>query len=366
MSDLRPNIEHQIVDEKYVLSVSCQEISRCVRRAIVKRGCALVGCSGAPSLHPLYAQLGQDKSVDWDKVFFFPCDEEMIFFSPANGNPPQRGPTQSALLGCFERPSQRNMLFPDHDVSSPRAWCDSLRALLENFPQRPDCIIVSVDPMSGACGGLMHPLPARAFDQEALALWTTRGREEIMVRGQKIMQQGGIYDEDHGDDIDHHHHHHQILTPPSLSSRKDEGEKKSKKKNPPTTTTTTMTMTPTTRCGVDWDISNVYSYHHHHDAHHHHHHQQRYTLSCTLPVLWRARKLFFILPSSHHAGEWHRQLKQQLDEEDEHEHEVEDKKKKKKEVLPFAEAIRRYPVLSVVAHAKVTAISCPMSTPRPE
>ena len=97
MTELRPPILHNQLPRVEVVPHAVEAIARIVRAAIAAKGTALVGFSGAASLHELYANLGLCSSVDWDKVVFFAVDDTL-----APGQPARGGRTRQAVDGSFD------------------------------------------------------------------------------------------------------------------------------------------------------------------------------------------------------------------------------------------------------------------------
>ncbi len=103
-------------------------ICAAVNKALDERGAALVGCSGSPSLFELYANLGQNKAVDWSKVIFFACDESFVV-----GCPSRSGDTRKAVAGSFGFPPPSKMVFPDVRCGGEAECCTLYEDALENL-----------------------------------------------------------------------------------------------------------------------------------------------------------------------------------------------------------------------------------------
>jgi hypothetical protein len=116
------------VPRSEVVATAVATICAAVKQAVDERGAALVGCSGSPSLFELYANLGQNKSVDWSKVVFFACDESFVV-----GCPSRSGETRKAVAGSFSVPPLSKMVFPDVRCGGAAECCSLYEDALENL-----------------------------------------------------------------------------------------------------------------------------------------------------------------------------------------------------------------------------------------
>lgn len=137
-----------------------------LKEAIAEHGSALVGVTGSPSMHELYANLGRSSSVDWKKVVFFAVDDTFVPGCSSRG-----GGTRQAVDGAFDWPEEASMIFPGVSSFGVAECCRVFEDALENVLRVPDVVLLTVESNSEVrCAGIAAPIPAAAFSKERLCV----------------------------------------------------------------------------------------------------------------------------------------------------------------------------------------------------
>lgn len=145
-------------DDASFLTLSVAFLRDVIVRSTAERGTCIIGLSGGKTPAHIYTQLGQDASIDWQRVHLFLCDERYV---PADHENSNQRMVRATLLKHAPLPPE-HLHFPD--TSLPIQQCvASYNAALRALLIEPADIVTLGMGGDGHIASLFPPLPTEAF-----------------------------------------------------------------------------------------------------------------------------------------------------------------------------------------------------------
>ncbi len=140
-----------------------------IKKSIAKNGRAFIGLSGGKTPAPIYTALGQEKDIDWSKVWIFLVDDRYIRKDSPHSN---QFLVRSTLLHHAPIPESQ-ILFPNTTLKLDECVDEFERVIIAAFAKHePDLLVLGMG-KDGHIASLFPPLTENATSRRAVIRTTT-------------------------------------------------------------------------------------------------------------------------------------------------------------------------------------------------
>lgn len=148
---------------------SVASMAHVIRGSIAEHGRCLLGLSGGKTPGSIYEALGQEKDIDWSKVWLFLVDDRYIRKDSPHSN---QFLLRSTLLRHAPIPESQ-LLFPNAALKLEECMDEYERVIIAAFAKHaPDLLVLGMG-LDGHIASLFPPLSAEAQSRRAVIRTTT-------------------------------------------------------------------------------------------------------------------------------------------------------------------------------------------------